>query len=351
MAQRLTGSPARRARLTAAVIAASTAADNARPAGSDLADGDVDGRATVPLPVLIGILPARWRDPVPAAPEDAAAGHPHPGRGRGRRPQDHRPAGHSGHSRPRGSRARSAPDRTPAAELAAQQRGVGRALVTPWFAAATGFVLAASLWIYSPHPRFTYPITIGALPQCTPGMCRPEVGGNGSGQLAIASGQPIQPGRKPASPTAGAGARRPIPSAAAGLSFGYVVQQAWHGRFDVIITVAGKHDVNFKHWTLAFTLPGARIRFVYGARWLPVARDSGIASALSGDPIQWRGGPGGSGDGHGSGAQGASHADGRWGWPGQPGVSFMVIASGKPIGPVHCAFDGAACKFQLRIGG
>jgi hypothetical protein len=341
--------------MTAAVIAASTAADSARPAGSERADSDVDGIATVPLPVLTGILPAWRRDPIPAAPDAAAAGHGRPGRARGRRPQGRRPAGHSG--RLRGSLARGAPTRTPPpAELAAQQRGVGRALVTPWFAAATGFVIAASLWIYSPHPRLTFPVTIGSMPRCAPGACRPEVGGNGSGKLAIASGQPIQPTQRPLSPTAGAGARRPTRTAATGLSFGYLVQQTWNGRFDVIITVTGKSDVSFKHWTLAFTLPGARIRFVYGAHWLSVTGDSGIASALSGDPIQWRGGPGGSRGGHAgagyrSGGQGASHADGRWGWPGQPGVSFMVIASGKPTGPVHCAFDGAACKFQRRTGG
>src|SRR5260370_20317743 len=36
-------------------------------------------------------------------------------------------------------------------------------LVTPWFAASTGFVVAAGMWLYSPHARINFPPAIGKV--------------------------------------------------------------------------------------------------------------------------------------------------------------------------------------------
>jgi hypothetical protein len=221
--------------------------------------------------------------------------------------------------------------------------------VTPWFAAATGFVIAASLWIYSPHPQLTFPIAIGGVP-CSQTGCVRGIDPQGAPQLAINSGQPQPRGRKPA--LAGTGVPRNARTAASGLTFGYQVHPALHGNYEVIVSVTGKRAI--KNWRLAFVLPGDHIQFVIGAQWRALGNHGLVATPFSSDPRQWRGGPGYSGGGRGDfgnsrGDQGQNQgyqADGHSGGPGQILLGFTVIASGDQAAPTRCRFDGARCTFH-----
>jgi hypothetical protein len=251
-------------------------------------------------------------------------------------------AGDDAETAPLAALTASTPARSaPASGLAGKHPGVARGLLmTPWFAAATGFVVAASLWIYSPHPQLTYP-AIRTMP-CTTGGCRaPEVQ-QGTGSLTVKSGQRVTHQHKPAASST-ARARTPASSAASGLKFGYVVQPAAEGKFWLTVTITGKHPV--KDWQLAFVLPGAHIQSVHYADWHPAGGDGGTASQLTGDPGQQGGGPGDGGTGWG--AQGGNPGDyGHGGADDQSRVFFAVLASGEPVGPTHCSFDGASCTFH-----
>jgi hypothetical protein len=214
-------------------------------------------------------------------------------------------------------------------------------LVTPWFAAATGFFVAASLWIYSPHPQLTFPIAIGKAPMpCNSNGCGSHVDKQGAGSLTLNSGEPLTQQQKSAA-RGGSGARSQARTAASGLTFGYVVQPTGRGNFELVITVTGKRAI--KNWRLAFVLPGDHIRFVFGAHWQPRGSDGGTATPSTGAPStgarsQQHSGPGDYGSGQGDYTYGGAHD--------QPGVIFTVFASGKAVPPADCTFDGASCTFH-----
>jgi hypothetical protein len=214
--------------------------------------------------------------------------------------------------------------------------------MTPWFAAATGFVIAASLWIYSPQAQLTYPaIAIGKMP-CDSSGCGQHVEQQGAGSLAMNSGEPLQQEHKSAT-HAGTRARRQARTAASGLTFGYATSPVAHGHFALVVRVTGKRVI--KNWSLTFLLPGDHIEFVYGANWRAVGSDGLAAGPFTGDHVQQPGGFGG--DGAGLGAQGGEQRDyGHGGTPDQSGVVFTVIASGTPVAPAYCSFDGASCTFH-----
>jgi hypothetical protein len=205
--------------------------------------------------------------------------------------------------------------------------------MTPWFAAATGFVIAASLWIYSPHPQLTYPaISIGP---CKTSGCSPKVDQQGAGSLTIKSGERARQQHKAAAPVR-TGPRTRASTAASGLTFGYFVRQTTPGNFELTVSGIGQRAV--KNWKLAFVLPGDQIRYVIGAHWQANGRDGIVASPLAGDQGQQHGGPGDYGGGPGD------HRDG--GAYGQAGDSFEVFASGTRVGPADCSFNGASCTFH-----
>ncbi len=197
-------------------------------------------------------------------------------------------------------------------------------LVTPWFAAATGFVVAVGLWISAPHAELKFPSAVGVVP-CAVTGCGSQTG-QGTGRLTTTKGQPIVHSRKSggAGGRSGAGRR----TAATGLTFGYVV--VWHeqGKFAVQITVRGKRALH--DWQLAFEMPGDQITYVAGASWQPAGKDGGTASAQDGEPGQW----GDAGDG-GDGTGRSGHA-----------ISFTVFGLGTPVAPTSCAFKHATCRFS-----
>jgi hypothetical protein len=217
----------------------------------------------------------------------------------------------------------------PRSLLAGAARGL---VVTPWFAAATGFVVAAALWIYMPHAELKFPqSSVGVVP-CQPRGCD-AAAGQGSGALATTTRQPIGRSGK----IAGQGAAQPDPgrrTAASGLTFSYAVIWQGQGRFDVQITITGKHAS--RDWKLAFAMPGDHIGAVLGAAWQPSGTDSGTASTpSSSSPPVWD--SGGHGDSGGPDARGRSDV-----------ISFLIFGDGTPVMPTGCQFNGASCTFSSR---
>ena len=231
------------------------------------------------------------------------------------RPPDYRPPSHAR------QRSRQAA-RTAVSEPAGKQPGVARGvLVTPWFAAATGFVIAASLWIYSPHPKLAFPSATPDKVPCLPDGCGPSPSQSAGGSLASKSGRRLQQHNSAKTD----GSARQSGTAASGLTFGYYVHQTADGNFVMMIRVTGKRPI--KGWHLAFVLSGDRIQLVRGADWQAAGSDGGTASPLTGDQSGDR-------DGH------------HGGVLDKPGVIFWVIASGTPARPTQCRFDGASCTFH-----
>jgi len=203
--------------------------------------------------------------------------------------------------------------------LASAVRGL---LVTPWFAAATGFVVAVGLWISAPHAELKFPSAVGVVPCQTPG-CGSEAG-QGAGRLTITGGQPIRHSRKPGGSAAQTGAGHK--TAASGLTFTYVVLWSDQGRFAVQITVSGR---NAPHaWHLAFAMPGDQITYVVGAEWRPAGSDGGTASPQDSQPGQW--GDTGQQVGHGH----------------RQDFGFTVFGQGTPVMPTGCTFNHATCTFS-----
>jgi hypothetical protein len=218
-------------------------------------------------------------------------------------------------------------------------RGAARSLlVTPWFAAGAGFVLAAGLWIYSPHTELRFPSANApyGVP-CTAQQCG---AGNGGGQLATSTpGERIShhggSGRTGQADVVGR------PSASSGLTFTFSVPWQQNGNFQAVIIVRGRHLP--ANWRLEFTMPGTNIRWVTGAQWqaLP-SGDGGTAFASLRQP-----GGGGPGNGPGYGQGNGGHGQG-WGGggPGQGGISFLVTGSGSAGTPATCVFNGSNCTFN-----
>jgi hypothetical protein len=207
--------------------------------------------------------------------------------------------------------------------MAGAVRGV---IVAPWFAAATGLVVAAGLWIYSPHAELKFPPSAGGVVRCGMNGCGTAPGHN-DGALTSTTPQPIQ--HSAATQVEGA---HILPTA--GLTFSYSVLDSASGKFAVLITVTGKRLPHA--WTLSFTLPSDQISAVIGAGWHPSGSDGGTASgpvvAVTGqDP--W---PGVGASGGGSQALGASrHA-----------IRFLVLGEGTPVAPSSCTFKAATCSFS-----
>jgi hypothetical protein len=198
-------------------------------------------------------------------------------------------------------------------------------LVTPWFAAASGFVIAASLWIYSPHAQLQFPNNNNAihLQPCHNG-CAPADSQNGSGSLASSGKHRLTDSQK----SGATGAGNP---ALSGLTFSYFVVPSPDGKFTIRISVTGKRAI--KAWELFFVLPGDRIRGITGADWQRTSRNSGTASGEGGQAGQWTGDWQ---DGHGRSA--GDHQ--------LYGFTFLVSGTGRPVAPTSCRYDRQACAFR-----
>jgi hypothetical protein len=193
-------------------------------------------------------------------------------------------------------------------------------LITPWFAVATGFVVAAGLWIYSPHAELRFPNGSGEEAPCKNAAdCRIAPSPN-PGTPAANSTLPIV-----AAPLKAAGktaARRPRR---------VTLRVFWQdqGKFAMLVTLSGRHVP--RAWRLAFVLPGDQIIAVEGAVWEPAGTYKGTVTWSPED------------------ASSQTPGSGVSPWT-KPGVSFVLVAAGAPITPTSCSFNGAACKFAFAVG-
>jgi hypothetical protein len=176
-------------------------------------------------------------------------------------------------------------------------------LVTPWFAAGAGFVIAAALSLNSPRTILTYrPNNAPSQSKC--GDCpSPESVPTSRPGVQIRSVDPAAVG--------GSGGSGPAVPVQLGAEL--------NGVFSVTFTLPASQVRN--GWKLRFALPGREITRVLGAQqWLPDATDDGGEAAVL--------------------------AQGGYVSPTDPAaVSLLVSASGAPVAPVHCVLNGQPCHF------
>jgi hypothetical protein len=238
--------------------------------------------------------------------------------------------------RPSSVRPPGAPDTGPRV-----MRGAARSLlVTPWFAAGTGFVIATGLWIYSPHTELRFPDSAPGVSVCSSRGCvtdSPKVGG---GSLATgAPGQRITGSQPKTSKKTAKSDVVTNSKPTAGLKFKFIVLWRQGETFDAYITVSG-HSVPTS-WRLSFEIPGVQIDYVTGVSWQPMSsKDGGTASAPA-----WQPGTDTGNAGTGDGSDAAANANGVAAHDG-PVISFSVSGTGSVGLPSTCSFDGSTCKFH-----
>jgi hypothetical protein len=236
-------------------------------------------------------------------------------------------------TRSRTRRPAPAPLRPPAGPGRPQPRRMRGLLVTPWFAAGAGFVIAAALALNSPHTVLTYrPNTVpcngcaqpGALPTLRPGV-----------QTKTA---------RPAHVARPAIKARHGTALAAGPAVGYRVVWQRDGAFAAIVTIPAAQARG--GWSLQFSFPGRHITQVWGALWQPDSSgEGGLATVL--EPPRHSGPPGDSGTGQ-SGPPGQDGQPGS-GYPGQhdpEDLRFLVTAQGSPVTPAGCVLNHVVCHFS-----
>lgn len=205
-------------------------------------------------------------------------------------------------------------------------------LVTPWFAASAGVVIAVALAIRAPHATLSYGPNQNGLtnPRCPPQDCASPT--SGPGALATASpGQKLRTGpgqdHRP-KPGTGVGSHD-----GAGPSHGHAVvgfkvvdRSPWG--FTAVVTVPAADRQ--RNWNLRLSFPDARVESVAGAQWVPSGNGGGTAYGT------WH-----QSDGVDR-SPGSQDAQIPALGPGQ----FMIFATGRPEAPVGCRLDGARCEFR-----
>jgi len=183
-------------------------------------------------------------------------------------------------------------------------------LVTPWFAAGAGFVIAAALSLNSPKTFLTYRPNAGAGTSTCADCQQAAVPTTARPGVQITSVRPAQPG--------GGGAAASTPAVRVRLG------PEVNGLFSVTFLLPpgdSGHD-----WRVRFELPGRTVTQVVGAQWQPGAgQDGGVAAAP---------------------ALGQAQYVSPYVSPISPGdVSFLISAGGTPVAPTGCLLDGRACHF------
>ncbi|HEY2287584.1 MAG TPA: hypothetical protein VGH88_17730 [Streptosporangiaceae bacterium] len=193
----------------------------------------------------------------------------------------------------------------PGARRPASARWRRGLLVTPWFAAGAGFVIAAALSLNAPRTFLTY------RPNDAPNASR--CAGCGSPESAPTSRPGVQIRSADPAVISGAGAAR-------GPAVPIALGPERNGVFTVTFTLPASQAT--RNWKLRFMLPGRSITQILGARLqADAADDGGVAIRL------------GLGGGYVSPANPAAQA-------------FQVSVSGSPLTPVGCVLNGQACHFR-----
>jgi hypothetical protein len=190
-------------------------------------------------------------------------------------------------------------------------------MVTPWFAAGAGIVIAAALAVDSPA-ALTY-VPADPAVHCPVTGCPGAAPTRGPDVAAATPGVPLSAGSAPR-----AGAAPGLPrrgGAGAAYQVGYRVARRWPSGF--LATITMPEDLRPGPWSLQLAFPSARVERVWGARWQPSG--NGNAGTVTGP---WPG------NGRGRGGAGPS-GDGQ----------VMISATGTATTPSACRLDGVSCRF------
>jgi hypothetical protein len=200
-------------------------------------------------------------------------------------------------------------------------------LVSPWFAAGTGFVIAAGAFMYAPHARLEITPAIGLRP-CT------AVGCSSTTQLGGAPPVPAGKGDGQVSPSPTPSPHAAHVAATTEPSFTYRVTQG-RGTFKMDLIVTSKHEIG--NWTLSFDLSGATNASVEITTQAPGADGSA---------------PGGTA-GYGSDSdvgEPTPISGGVWadaGIDSAEALYLVINGDGTPTAPQHCEYNGSSCTFTL----
>jgi hypothetical protein len=214
----------------------------------------------------------------------------------------------------RAARRPPGPDEAPAAA-----RGPGRErfrlarslMVTPWFAASAGIVIAVALAVDSPAALMYVPN--GPAVRCPASGC----GGPAYSPPGVTTQTPgvkLQTGTAPGAAGTGTPAR-------AVYQLGYQIIRGQKGDFIAVITLPA--DLKPGAWSLRLGFPSARVDRVWGARWQP-SRHGHVGTATG----SWR-------------PHGHNPHD-----RGLDGRQLMIFAVGTPTLPSGCRLDGISCDFS-----
>jgi hypothetical protein len=204
--------------------------------------------------------------------------------------------------------------------------GLARSLmVTPWFAAGAGIVIAAALAVDSPSALTYAPGGPGV--RCAATGCTGTAPSHGPDLATATPGVPIAGGAAPGEGTE-TGPAGPGPV----YQVGYQLLRRWPSGFLAMITLPA--NIRPGAWSLQFTFPSAHVARVWGARWQPFSNgNGGTATGPSDAPGP---GPGGGRGGGGEGGAGPGHLG---------SLQLMVSAAGTPTTPSGCTLDGKSCRF------
>jgi hypothetical protein len=209
-------------------------------------------------------------------------------------------------------------------------------IVSPWFAAGAGFVIAAGAFIYAPHARLDFGAAIGTS-QCPLAGCHqqieqgapPMIAGTGDGPVTASPSSTPHSGRS----TLAASATAP--------TFTYIVNWHAHGMFQMVLTVTSRHAIG--NWQLAFVIPGATRVSVTNATWHRSGTDGGTASGTGGGGADSYAG---SRDDPSFGpSPSAGPEAGRSGGRADQ-LSLVINGYGAPAAPSDSFYNGVACHFS-----
>ena len=187
---------------------------------------------------------------------------------------------------------------------AASPRRMRGVLVTPWFAAGAGFVIAAALSLNAPRTFLTYRGGGGSTSRCE--SCQsPESVPTSRPGVQVKSVNPAQ-----------VGGTSPAPALVVTIRLG----PEHNGVFSVTFILPADQVRN--GWKLHFALPGRSISQVIGAKFRPdLAYDAGVAV----EPAAQNG----------------------YVSPAAPAaMAFLVYAAGPSVAPSGCVLNGQACQFR-----
>jgi len=193
-----------------------------------------------------------------------------------------------------------------------------RLVVSPWFAAGAGVVIATGVMIYTPHAKLNFGNAIQVTP-CTQTSCT---------QTA--------PAQAPGLP-AGGGVTASPASLPKGMTFWYQpVDESTRSGFGMWIAIRYPHSIS--QWQLSFAIKGATgVYVIYWPRWTTLGPDGVTVSSLVARTES---------AGY---AEISAHDAGNDGGSSLSGyvVLFQVRGTGAPRAPTSCTYNGAPCRFKL----